>query len=777
MKKTKLYLNPLAAAIALMSGTFVAPQIAFAQDEDQVEEEVLIVSARRRDETLHEVPIALSSFTGEAMEKAGIQDLVQIAASVPNTTLKVSRGSNTTITAFIRGVGQQDPVAGFEAGVGLYVDDVYLNRPQGAVLDVYDVERVEILRGPQGTLYGRNTIGGAIKYITKRLSDEPELSIKGSLGSYGQADLIVSGSMPFADEKVKIGGSIASFNRDGFGKNVVTGEEHYNKDVFAARVSLELTPSDTLSIRLSADTSTDKSAPKTGYRITPDPAVIADGVPRTEDIDIFDSRSNLTEIGHPIDENKVDASGFAAIVEWDINDSLTFKSTTAFRDDETTSPIDLDALPGAAFDVFVKYENDQLSQEFQLNFEGERVQGLAGIYYLDARAFNAFDVVVAEGAVNIATVGDVDTKTWAIYTDFNINLSDTISLSLGARYTDDERSVSQISDEYGANTGAQAGTLGSPAYFGGNGASILTPVVDDAGNQISVGDDPIFLNPRTGSQLVREFEGSRTDSAFTPKISVSWQPDDETHFYASFSQGFKGGGFDPRGNYSSAPVRDGFAPETIDAYEIGYKSTALDGQISSNLAFFYSDYQDVQIPSSIGIDTDDDGVDDSFVGGTTNAAAATIRGVEYDVKMNVTDNFTSTLAIGLIDAKYDEYRSLSGSDISSTQVFQNTPEATASLGLNYNVSVGAGELSLVGSANYRSLTYQFGTANAGLDQAGYTIFNASAVWTSDDDHWQIGLHGRNLSDKEYIVAGYAFSFRTAFYGNPRTVTGTVKYNF
>jgi iron complex outermembrane receptor protein len=159
----------------------------------------------------------------------------------PNVTLETSRGSNTTLTAFIRGVGQQDPVAGFEAGVGLYLDDVYLNRPQAAVLDIYDVERIEVLRGPQGTLYGRNTIGGAIKYVTRRLSADPDIRARANFGTYKQADLIGSVSGPLS-EYIRIGASGARLSRGGFGDNLTNGLENYNRDIWAARGTIELTP-------------------------------------------------------------------------------------------------------------------------------------------------------------------------------------------------------------------------------------------------------------------------------------------------------------------------------------------------------------------------------------------------------------------------------------------------------------------------------------------------------------------------------------------------------
>src|SRR5215213_8037682 len=170
------------------------------QEDDQVTPEVaaeasdqdIVITARRRNEIMLDVPIAVTAFTGEQLDRQGALDITDIGDTTPNVTVETSRGTNTTLTAFIRGVGQQDPVAGFEQGVGIYLDDVYLNRPQGALLDIYDVERIEVLRGPQGTLYGRNTIGGAVKYVTRRLADVPEGSVRVNLGTYKQFDLVMS---------------------------------------------------------------------------------------------------------------------------------------------------------------------------------------------------------------------------------------------------------------------------------------------------------------------------------------------------------------------------------------------------------------------------------------------------------------------------------------------------------------------------------------------------------------------------------------------------------
>ncbi|MET0375277.1 MAG: TonB-dependent receptor plug domain-containing protein, partial [Rhizorhabdus sp.] len=203
MIDTSKTLRLLAAATALTA--FAAPAALFAQAETPAVEAAddsgadIVVTARRREESLIDVPISVTAISGDALARQGAVDITALQDKTPNMTLQVARGSNSTLIAFIRGIGQQDPVWGFEPGVGLYVDDVYIARPQGAVLDIFDIDRVEVLRGPQGTLYGRNTIGGAIKYVTRRLGNEFEAKLRGSYGSYNQRDIIGSVTVPLGE--------------------------------------------------------------------------------------------------------------------------------------------------------------------------------------------------------------------------------------------------------------------------------------------------------------------------------------------------------------------------------------------------------------------------------------------------------------------------------------------------------------------------------------------------------------------------------------------------
>lgn len=760
-KRRQKFLRRSAAALLVASGTVAGSGVSQAQtttppaaaEAANAEPATVVVTARRREESLQDVPVSVTAFSGDQLSKNAVPDIVGLVQSLPNTTMKASRATNSTLTAFIRGVGQQDPLAGFEAGVGIYLDDVYIARPQGAVSDIYDVERIEVLRGPQGTLYGRNTIGGAVKYVTRKLRPETDVRLKATVGTYGQTDAVLTASTPVSDT-LRVGASLAKFKRNGFGKNLLTGAENYDKDVAAARLTAEFTPSSNLFIRVSADTSQDDSSPKNGYRLTVgnlSKAPILDNV--------FDTRANLTTaLGHL---QQVKQTGASALVEWQINNELTLKSITASRRDTSYAPIDFDSLPTVDLEAPALYKNRQFSQELQLSYNGKTIQGVAGVYYIDANAYNKFDTLL-NGALplSVYTMGDVDTKAWAVFADGSMNLSDTISVSAGGRYTSDTRQAAVLRQLY-------LGTKGSPEM--GNPGAVLF---------------------RTDTNLTKA-DLDRTDTKFTPRLSLNWKANADNNVYASWSQGFKGGGFDPRLNVvgtkiSLAKARAGYEPEEIETVELGLKSQFDKGRIMTNAALFFSNYKNVQIPGSVAVDTDGDGKDDNFAGVTTNAGKARIKGFELEATARITDAFRLSGMFSYIDAKYTQFL-VAGVDVASQKVFQNTPKQAANLTASYdwplNMVGKNGTLSLIGSYSYRGATNQFETPNALLDQDAYSLWDASLVWTSTDKRLRAGLHGKNLSNTKYKVAGYLFptlgleGSTTAFYGNPRTVSATVEYRF
>jgi iron complex outermembrane receptor protein len=776
MIRAALLASIAASGLAVTAPVMAQEEAASAENGDEI-----IVTARRREENLLDVPIAVSAFSGEALELRGALDLTDIGNITPNTTLETSRGSNSTLSAFIRGIGQQDPVSGFEPGVGIYLDDVYLNRPQAAVLDIYDVERIEVLRGPQGTLYGRNTIGGAVKYVTKRLPQEFALSARATVGTYDQADGVVTVSAPIG-EIVRVGGSVARLSRGGFGENLTTGLENYNKDVWAARGTLELggygAP---VSVRISGDYSRDKSDPRGGHRIIPG---LLSGAPVLDNV--YDTRGGLVD-----PKQDIEAYGLAMNISVDLSDSLTLRSISAWRKDDTLTPIDFDALPAADVDVPGGYFNEQVSQEVQLLVDTGPFSGMVGAYYLDATADTLFDVrlFTTLSGLTAFTNAAVDTQTYAIFGDFTYDLSEQLSLSVGGRYTWDKRTANILRQNYLGG--------GSP-FFGGAGVAF--------------------------GAASTNFSGQRDFKKFTPRVSLSFKPTPEDNIYASFSQGFKGGGFDPRGVGANAPDLNGngirgendevaaflsFRPESVDSYEVGYKGNAFDGGLTFALAGFYADYKDVQIPGSVACIVS--GLP-SFCGVTSNAGKATFKGVELEFNArlgesvaNDGDRLNLLGAVGYIDAKFDQYISNIASvptDVATFRDVQNTPSWTASATLAYMTPVGAGRLNLGTTVSYRSSTTQFEIPNPYIDQSGYALVDASLVYTAPDDRWSIGLYGKNLLDKEYKTSGYSFisgnattgvpvlggtglpvaslgreGTLTAFYGNPRHVFLTAGVKF
>ncbi len=304
------------SAVGVSSGAYA--QVAPSEQATVVEE--VVVTARRREEALKDVPIAVTSQTGEQLERQGASTLADLQRTVPNATFQPSRGTNGTLTAYIRGIGQQDPLWGYEPGVGLYVDDVYIQRPQGAVLDIFDVQRIEVLRGPQGTLYGRNTIGGAIKFVTAPLAPEPALRIRGEVGSYNERNGLIVASTPLSDT-FRIGAAIGRYSRDGYGDNLFTGNTTANKDVWTGRISAEWQPTQNFFARFSYDQMLDTSNGNFGHRLLPT-LFPADPPNPTS---VYDTYGGIG------DANTIRTNGGSLTLRYDLNDTWTIKSITAYR--------------------------------------------------------------------------------------------------------------------------------------------------------------------------------------------------------------------------------------------------------------------------------------------------------------------------------------------------------------------------------------------------------------------------------------------------------------
>lgn len=730
----------LAGAAWSAASSMAMAQQAPAQETTALDD--IVVTARRREESLQEVPVAVTAVSGEQLEARGAADITELARTTPSLTLNAARGSNSTLISFIRGVGQQDPLWGFDPGVGLYIDDVYVARPQAAVLDIFDVERMEVLRGPQGTLYGRNTIGGAIKYVTRRIdATEPEGQVRASYGSYNQRDAVASVELPLSDT-FAVSGAVARYLRDGYGTNLNTGRDHYNKDVTAVRGSAEWTPTDNLFFRVAADWVSDDSNARHGHRqVAPIPA------------DPYDTNAGAG------DRNQVEAQGLSLTGEWTVNDMLTLKSITAHREGSTRGNIDFDNLPQPILDIPAMYDDDQFSQEFQALLNGDRWQAVAGVYYMDASASGAFDTVVGLANLTTLTAGSVDTESVAVFGDLSYDVTDALSISVGGRWTRDTKEGSVFRQQY----------LGIRSPLFGNTAATLLGA------------------PRTNYTRTREFE------KFTPRVSISYDFGADLSAYASWSEGFKSGGFDMRGDAVLYPnTVAGYDPETVETYEIGLKGALFDRRFTFATAIFDSSYEDQQITTQYPAGATVASVVD-------NVGSSSIRGWEFEGRLRASDSLTFNGALSYIDAQFDQFLAyiptgplnstcptLVGCfvDVSSARNFQNTPEWQGSIGARYDWYMQNGSsIAFLPSLSYRGDYQQFETPAPLLDQEGYWLVDASVVWTSANDRLTFGVHGKNLGDERYKIGGYSFPGALtgdsiiAFYGAPRTVTATLGVKF
>ncbi len=758
--------------IALMTGVATTSLMtceAFAQEATPTakpadETVTVVVSARRRDEALKDVPVAVTSYSAEKLGRTGAADITSLQQTTPNLTLQVARGSNSTLIAFIRGVGQQDPLWGFEPGVGLYVDDVYVARPQGAVLDIYDIQRIEVLRGPQGTLYGRNTIGGAVKYVTKPLGRKPAFDAKVNLGSYNNQDFILSGALPLGDT-LTVGAAIASEKHDGYGKNLYTGAQQYNKDVMAYRLSADWHPNDRFSARFNYDNYTDNSNPRHGHRETVAKdafggtlytgANAAYGLPTAS---VYDTYAGIG------DKNKVVNDGASATLEYKASDHWTLKSISAVRKGHTNSVIDFDGTPKNALDVQAFYGDSQATQEFQALYSGEHWSTVAGLYYLNSTSEGAFDTILGTydayaglGAIyakyanglTALTQGKVRTQSWAAFFDSSVKVTDKLSFSIGGRYTTDHKTGSVYkANYYGAH---------SP-YFGGT----------------------VFLT--AAPDLKTNYTNQRTFSAFTPRISASYAFTQAVTGYASLSTGFKSGGFDMRGDASVTPdTVKGYAPEHVRTAEVGLKGGLFDNAINFAADYFVSKYTDVQITRQTTVGS-------TVASQVENAGKAGMSGYEFEGTWRILPSLTANATIGYIDAKYDEFLSYNvttgvTTNIAATAKFQNTPKWTNSFGLNWRSMVAGGTLVVSPQASYRSDMQMFEFAVPLLDQKAFWLYDLGGSWTTPNGHYKIGVYGRNLSDQKYKVGGYNFPTAgfgnsvTSFYGPPKTWIVSLSYKY
>jgi len=741
MKHSNLKYSTLSLAIALS----MAAPAALAQDATEpapanpsttTSLDTITVTARKREETLQEVPVAVTAFTPETLEKLNIQDLGDLGAQVPNLTVYAARGSSSTITAYIRGIGQADPLWGVDPGVGIYLDDVYIARPQGALLDVFDVERIEVLRGPQGTLYGKNTIGGAIKYISRGLPKQTDGFASVTAGNHSQLDVKAAIGGPIGgSEALRARVSVASLNRDGYGENLHTGQQVSDKEILAARAQLGAYVNDDLDIQFAVDWLDDQSGVRGGKMLAPNPLDYAIDPDRGFGQQPLDSRYDIRS-GMP-NVNDTSMLGMSATVNWRVNEDWSLKYVVAKRESDTETNIDFDMLPNRIVDVLAFYSDEQVSNEFQVNYDGGgRVRGVVGLYAFDGEAGGQ----VLNNFLNASfgdTRGTVYTESLSLYTDWTIDLTDAFKLDLGARYTDEDKHAVVLNRAY------------SSADF-----------------------DTVIATPAA-------FDKTVNFSNVSPKVSLGYQVNQDVLVYGLASRGFKSGGYNIRANSAVPHTLLPFDDEQVDSFEVGAKLGLLDQRLFLNLAAFHNRYDDIQLSVFTGYDSDGDGVDDAFLGDFTNAGKGTVNGVEVEYQWLPTEHWLVSGNLAWLDAKYDEFIS-SGENVADSQVFTNAPEFSGAVNVEWRTDLAnGGNLSARVSYAYQSEVYPTTDLSEDIKQEGYGLVNAGVIWRMNDA-WSLSLQGTNLADKEYRTTGYniaALGILTGFYGPPRQYSLTARYDF
>ena len=693
------------------------------------------VTARKREETLQDVPIAVSAFTAASLFKQNVQNLADLQGKVPSLQVYAARGSNTTLTAYIRGVGQADPTWGFDPGVGIYLDDVYLARPQGAVLDVFDVNRIEVLRGPQGTLYGKNTIGGAIKYVSNPLPVKTEGSVDATVGTHGEKDIKASVGGASADQVWRARAAVASEHNDGFGRDVLTGSRNGNKNTNAARATLGFFPSSRFNAQLSVDGVRDNSNPR-GAKMLIANKLDRTYAPLSSD---FDTRSGMAQVNH------TKLYGTALTMNWIASQEWSLKSVTAVRGSSTLTNIDFDTLPEKIADVSAIYKDHQFSQELQANYDaGGSVHGVAGLYYFDGSAtgqiHNIFLGSPPYSTLGLSqygsTGGRMGTRSYAGYGDFSWDFSPAWSLDVGLRYTH-ETKTALIQN------------------FGFANASFSTPI-----------------------STVANFRGSHASNNVSPKVSLDWSVSNQIKLYASYSEGFHSGGFNIRANCvavpaSCRPIDD----EKVQSYELGSKMTFLDDRLMLNTAAFHNVYSNIQLSvfSSYTLPNGSQG----FFGDFTNAGKGHIDGVEEEFAWKPTEAWTFSGNFAYLHTKYTQYLTR-GVNVADQQKFTNAPKWSGGLSLeNTHELANGGNLTARINYTYQSLVYPETTLSPLIAQPAYGLWNAGVIWQVSQP-WTLSLQGTNLANKSYRTTGYNISslgIVTGFYGAPRMVTLSARYTF
>lgn len=706
----------------------------------------VMVTARRREESIQDVPVAVSAFDEGQLKDLQASNVDGLQGAVPNMNIVQGRGSANSVNVFIRGIGQPDALQTFDPGVGMYVDDVYYSRINGALFSLFDVAQVEVLRGPQGTLYGKNSTGGAIKLTTRDPFNDDGGSVEATIGDYGRAEgrFYVGGKL-----NDTVAGSIAGawITNDGYVNNRAGGHDFNDDDSRAVRAKLGFRPSDTFSAMLSLDYMKQDAALSMGRamaNLMQTDLVLGPVVLKPGETGGWDHGAE-TSFGQGKGQ-ELKHSGASLAMEWKLDEAWRLKSITAYRQLKTNSYIDIDASQYELGDVLVALDQDQKSQEFQLHYDnGSNLHVTLGAYwmkehvpsYQEAYAGDLYAILGTPVDFLRTIQDDLTTTSTAAFAHVNWTFAPTWTLATGVRWTRDEKDYSRTT-----------------STFWGPALAVLNGTV------------PF---PETSAKW----------TAVTPSISLQKAFSDTLMGYVSANRGFKSGGFNGRANTAYDVQHAKYDPEFVWTYEMGLKAESADHRMRGSATAFVSDYKDFQARVSQDVGT--------FP--VLNAAELDIKGFELEGSAMAGDATTFTAQLSWLDAKYkrfDDFRldpGYAGFDLNvNHDHVPFSPKFTARVAVQHNFDLGdAGMLGIGGDMSYRGTTWLSVDNRDVLKQDYYTLFGAYGVWDSPSYAWQVRAGVRNLTDTDYMIEGQEFAsvgnIQTAYYGLPRNWYVSVRYNF
>ncbi|WP_313397862.1 TonB-dependent receptor [Stenotrophomonas sp.] len=740
------YLSMAIGGILLAPAAFVQAQEQHAAGTQATQLDEVTVTARRRSESIQDVPVAVSAFGEEQIKDLQASTVEGLQGAVPNMNIAQGRGSANSVNVFIRGIGQPDALQTFDPGVGMYVDDVYYSRINGALFSLFDIQQLEVLRGPQGTLYGKNSTGGAIKLTTKNPFDNEGGAVEVTAGDYGRLEgrFYVSGKLSDT-----LAGSIAGakITNDGYVKDAVSGKRYNDDDTEAFRAKLAYQPTDNFSAVLSLDTTKQDAALTLGRPMAPllQTSLAPAGVIVLQPGETGEWNRRAQTSFQNGEGQYLKHSGASLSMNWDINEQFTLKSISSYRKLKTKSYIDIDASEYELGDVLVALDQNQKSQEFQLHYDnGSNLHATFGAYYMkenvpsyqEAYADDLFSFLGGKVPFLRTIDDDLTTTSTAAFAHVNWEFVPTWTVAAGVRWTKDKK-------DYDRSTST---------FWGAPFASLDGTVA---------------------------FDAKASWTAVTPSISLQKEFSDNLMGYVSANRGFKSGGFNGRANTVYDTQHAKFDPEYVWTYELGLKGSSADHRLRGTATAFYSNYSDFQARVSQDVGT--------FP--VLNAAKLNIKGIELEGSALLGESTTLSAQLGWMDAKYDSFEdfrldpSYAGYDptVNHDHV-PFSPDVTARVALQHAFSLGDnGSLTFGGDVSYRSETWLSVDNRKVLSQDAYTLLGAYGVWDSPQLTWQVRAGVRNLTDKQYKTEGQEFAsvgnIQTAYYGLPRNWYVSVRYNF